>query len=60
MGAREVKATTSYAERKHLNADNRGSDKKTHRVFCKDCCQVIDALPQDGHKLHPGMAVSVP
>ena len=34
----------------HLNKDNRGSSKKGHVTFCKDCQTVVDRMPQEEWK----------
>ena len=40
----------AYEDCQHLRTDNRGSDRRTHRVYCLDCCRIIDETPQTLHK----------
>ena len=36
----------AYQDCQHLRTNNRGSDRRTHRVYCLDCCRTIDETPQ--------------
>ena len=32
----------AYEDCQHVRTDNRGSVRRTHRVYCLDCCRTID------------------
>ena len=49
----------AYEDCQHLRTDNRGSDRRTHRVYCLDCCRIIDETPQTLHKESLALAQKV-
>ena len=48
----------AYEDCQHLRTDNPGSDR--NRVYCLDCCRIIDETPQTLHKESLALAQKVP
>ena len=52
-------ATRRFEDCPHANTDNRGSTKTTHRVYCLDCHNVVDQIPQAEYRAKLAVAEQV-